>query len=548
MIGALLIAFLFSMSRILRRLLFFGHLLQLEGYKTVPYTWWLVRHIRDAAVRNSHAAGLFLLIAGFTALSFSALDTAAVSSPSRWSLVLFLLLWAVSFSSSRRYRRDRTKKPLVFTPRLKRIAAVSLVLTITMIALPTALVWPTDPWPLVLAFLLGLYLSDLMAPVCVGLARVLLEPVERSIRTGFKARARKRLAAARELDVIAITGSYGKTSVKFAVNAVLSHRFDVLATPGSYNTPMGICRVINDQLRDHHRMLILEMGMRFAGDIAELCEIAKPDVALITSVGVAHLESMGTIDAIEKEKSSLLTFVAKGGHAVLNGDDKRVLGMRDAFAGQVWTVATDCSVPADIYADGIEYGPDGSRFKVRDDTGKCLHFKTRLVGRHNISNILMAVAVGRIYGLRLRQIRHAIEQLQPVAHRLEVRREGSIIVIDDAFNSNPIGARNAVEILGQFKTGHRVVVTPGMIELGERQFEENRRLGKHIALHADLAILVGKEQTAAIAQGLREAGFPSDQIRVVRTLFEAQDIVRTSLSAGDVVLYENDLPDQFNES
>lgn len=545
---AIIITVLFSISRIIRRLRFFGHLFQLEGYKPGPYTAWLKKHTRDAVIRNSHLAGVVLLAAGLLFTLFGGPDSSASTSASRAALLALLLLWALAFSSSRRYRRHRTKKPLVFTHRMKRISTVALVSTIVLTALPVTLGQPSDAWPATLLLLGGLFLADFFAPFIVAFSGIILEPLERRIRAGFKEKARVHLASVHDLKVIAVTGSYGKTSVKFAVEAVLSHRFDVLATPDSYNTPMGICRVINDELRDQHKMLILEMGMRHPGDIAELCEIARPDVALITSVGVAHLESMGTIEAIEKEKASLLSFVRSGGYAVLNGDDDRVRNMKNIFSGSILTVATDRSVKADIFADQIKYGPEGSRFLVHDGATPPVAFRTRLVGRHNISNILMAIAVGKIYGLRLRQIRHAVAGLRPVPHRLEVKRDGPITVIDDAFNSNPVGARNAIEILGQFTGGRRVIVTPGMIELGERQFEENRILGKHIARHTDLAILVGEEQTKSIALGLREASYPPDQIRIVGSLFEAQDLVRTTLTDGDVVLYENDLPDQFNES
>ncbi|MDX1429771.1 MAG: cyanophycin synthetase, partial [Rhodothermales bacterium] len=167
---------------------------------------------------------------------------------------------------------------------------------------------------------------------------------------------------------------------------------------------------------------------------------------------------------------------------------------------------------------------------------------------HNIANILMGVAVGVLMGLRVRQIAHAVAGIAPVEHRLQLRREGPITVIDDAFNSNPVGARNAVEILGQFNSGRRVIVTPGMIELGDIEYEENRKFGEAIASNADVAVLVGPQRTAAIADGLAASGFPVDNVHVFRSLFDARDFLEQYLRAGDVVLYENDLPDQYDEA
>jgi UDP-N-acetylmuramoyl-tripeptide--D-alanyl-D-alanine ligase len=145
-------------------------------------------------------------------------------------------------------------------------------------------------------------------------------------------------------------------------------------------------------------------------------------------------------------------------------------------------------------------------------------------------------------------MKHAVARLRPVAHRLQLRKEGPITVIDDSFNSNPVGARNAIEILGQFRSGKRVIVTPGMVELGRQQEEENKKLGEFMADHVDLAVLVGENQTAPIRDGLRSAGFRDDDVVVCQSLFDARDLLQQKLKAGDVILYENDLPDQYNES
>ena len=171
-----------------------------------------------------------------------------------------------------------------------------------------------------------------------------------------------------------------------------------------------------------------------------------------------------------------------------------------------------------------------------------------MLGKHNILNILLGVAVGLEMGLRLRQIAYAVRRIEPIEHRLQLRKDGPATIIDDAFNSNPVGARNAVEILGHFQTGRRIIVTPGMVELGEKQWEENRLFGEHIAQHVDYAILVGEQQTKPIQAGLEARGFPADRIRIFNSFFDAQDFLRTTVREGDVILYENDLPDQYNET
>ncbi len=522
---SLIVAVSFSVWRMVRRTRFFLHSFQLHGYASRPFGAWLRGQLSDSVIRVSHALGLLLILLSIW------------TSAPNW---LLFLLWAGTFASSRRYRRDRPKKPLSWTARMKRLGAITGACLVGFISLPSLVSFSATT-----QLLSGLWLGDLLSPIAVWLAAQLASPVEKRIREGFKKQARSRIAVRPDLEVIAITGSYGKTSVKFAIREILSQRYPTLATPGSFNTPMGICRVVNNNLTDEHRFAVLEMGMRHPGDIAELCEIVSPNIAVITSVGVAHMESMGSIEAIAAEKGSLLTYLASDGVAILNGDDDRVLNMQRGMSQKVITVSAS-GRSADFRAVDIRYDTNGAQFDVlwKDER---IPFTTRLLGSHNVLNILMAIAVGHVADLSLRQMSHAIARLEPVEHRLEIKERGGLIVIDDAFNSNPVGAAGAVEVLGKFE-GRRVIVTPGMIELGAEEHALNRAFGGQIASNVDDAVLVGPERTRPIAEGLISAGFPESRIHVVKSLFDAQDWVASNLAHGDVVLFENDLPDQFNES
>ncbi len=531
------IATLFAGWRAWRRLRYFLHVFQLEGYKPKPFVRWLGAHTGHV-FRLSHKVAVIVL--GLAAVGFFYVDAF-------WTAMVVLPAWAVTFASSRLYRSDRQKKPLAYTNRLKRLLGLAVVLTLVPAAFGVVFGLRQGTPAGFFAYLTGLLVADLGAPLWVLGAAFLLEPLEAFFRRGFKRQARAALRQRRDLTVVGITGSYGKTSTKFILAEILRQRFNVLATPGSYNTPMGICLVVNNQLKPEHQVLVLEMGMRHRGDIRELCALAPPDVAVVTSVGVAHLETMGSIEQIALEKGDLLEHMKPGGVAVLNVDDARVAAMATRARGKVWRVSVEGRPEADVTARDLRYGPDGAAFTVRDETGAEAVFKTHLLGRHNVLNILLGVAVGREMGLRLRQMAHAVARVQPVAHRLQLRQDGPVTVIDDAFNANPVGARNAVEILGQFDTGRRVIVTPGMIELGERQWEENRAFGEHIARHADLAVLVGEQQTAPIQEGLRARNYPEEQTKIFNTFFDAQAFLKGYLRPGDVVLYENDLPDQYTE-
>lgn len=531
------IATLFAGWRAWRRLRYFLHLLQLDGYKTNEYRHWLSEH-GSHILRFSHKLALSVLV--LAGLGF------AYVSPF-WTALVMLPAWAITFASSRLYRSERQKKPLAYTNRLKRLLATAAVLTALPVVAGAVIGIGMGGLHGFLAYLIGFFVADLGVPLWVLLASYLMKPVETAIQEGFKKQARRTLKTRPNLRVIGITGSYGKTSTKFILAEILKQQYNVLATPSSYNTPMGICLVVNNKLKPEHQILVLEMGMRYRGDIQELCDLAPPDIAIVTSVGVAHLESMGSIENIAREKGDLVEYMKPGGPVVLNMDDERVAAMAARASGKVWRVSAENHPDADIAARNIRYGAEGASFMVRDETGEEVEFTTKLLGKHNVLNILLGVAVGRELGLRLRQIAHAVTRVQPVEHRLALRQEGEVTIIDDAFNANPVGARNAVEILGQFGPGRRIIVTPGMIELGERHHEENRTFGEHIARHADLAILIGQEQTRPIQEGLEAQQYPDEQTKVFNSLFDAQDFLKSYLRPGDVVLYENDLPDQYDE-
>lgn len=532
-----LLATLFAGWRAWRRLRYFLHLLQLEGYKPNQYLHWLGGH-PGHILRLSHKIAVVLLIlVGLGLFYLSPFWTAMGAFPA----------WAITFASSRLYRSEQVKKPLVYTHRLQRLLAATVFFTFLPICAGLYAAWQQGDLTGTLFYLIGFLVADFGAPLWVLLAYLVLEPLEASFRRGFKKQARQRIQARHDLTVIGITGSYGKTSTKFIIAEILRQQYNVLASPASYNTPLGLCLVANNKLQPEHQVLVLEMGMRYRGDIQELCALAPPDLAVVTSVGVAHLETMGSLENIAREKSDLIRHMKPDGIAILNADDERVAAMANDAPGKVWRVSVEGHPDADITASDIRYGPDGASFLVCDDTGTELTFKTKLLGKHNVLNILLGVAAGRAMGLRLRQIAHAVTRIEPVEHRLQLRQEGAVTIIDDAFNANPVGAQNAVEILGQFDTGRRVIVTPGMIELGERQWEENKTLGRHIARHTDLAILIGPQQTQPIQEGLEAENYPPEQTRIFTSLFDAQAFLKAYLRPGDVVLYENDLPDQYNE-
>lgn len=537
----------------LYRLRFFLHMFQQLGYKTHELRHWLLDHLFPRVILSEHIFyNILIFVISFFFAERITLTSAAIV------LSLFALFWFIDVST---FREKKEKKPLVYTARMKRLAAVLLLvlvviwyyiievghLSLVMREFASPFL-NTDPY--FMSF--GLVFVDILIPFFVFLGGWLLKPVEWTIQNGFKKEARKKIASLPNLKIIAITGSYGKTSTKFVIEAFLKERFNVLATPGSFNTPMGICKVINNDLEASNRVLILEMGARYEGNIGELCDIAQPDIIVVTNVGVAHLETFGSQEAIAREKSTLVKRVKSGGTAILNGDDQLVRSManlRDdvetVFTGEDGSVrATDISVDENGTSFTMHWLGSGGTIVEQE------RIRTKLLGKHNIQNLLLGAAVARSFNIRLKTVALAASKIEPVEHRLELKKQNGRTVIDDAFNSNPVGAENAIKVLESFQTGKKIIITPGMIELGELEDKLNYIFGRQIAeSDIDAAILVGEEQTKSILKGIKSADKEEKKfVRVVESLFKANELLAEISSEGDVVLYENDLPDSYNRS
>ncbi|HBX66836.1 MAG: hypothetical protein CL670_01605 [Balneola sp.] len=537
------------------RMRFFVHTYQQVGYKNNEFWQWMKGHW-DEKVIPANIAILNVFIFIFILFSDWFLETFTYSSLSIFFFV-FSYFW---FGSVSNYKPAKVKKPLVYTARVMRLMIPFVLFSAFFPALFTYLGFtgmiPFIQLPLP-NFFAGLQNYDLtilvfgwafgtmIVPFFVLLSGLLTKPIELYIQYGFKQQARKKLASMPDLKVIAITGSYGKTSTKFMIRDLLKERFNVCSTPGSYNTPMGICKVINNDLQSHHQILILEMGARYEGNIQELCDIAKPDISVVTNVGVAHLETFGSQDVIAREKGRLVDNLTAGDVAILNGDDERVAKM-GAGREEITRILVGLN-HGSIIGSNISYDTSGMEFDVSVDQDS-ERFNTQLLGAHNAQNLLLAVGVAHHFGIRLKTMAIAAAKIEPVEHRLELRKQGDLFVIDDAFNSNPVGAKNAVEILSQFNSGQRIIITPGMVELGEIEEEENQKFGEAIGkANLDLVVLVGEERAKPILEGIKNFDSTAMNVRVVNTLFEANELVRKHARGGDIILYENDLPDVYNE-
>ena len=436
--------------------------------------------------------------------------------------------------------RARYKKPLVMTARARRILFTALGLS----ALLALVVWGlTHNTVTLCATLLA---EVVLSPFVMLAANKLLAPVEKAITRKYINEARDILASMPSLRIVGITGSYGKTSTKHYLQRILSEEFDTLMTPGSFNTTLGVVRTIREYLKPYNEVFIVEMGAKQQGDIKEICDLVHPSIGIVTAVGEQHLESFKTIENVQRTKFELIDSLPADGLAVINNDFP-MAASRTVEGVEVARYAVSAIDAADYTAGNIVYSPDGTTFTVTGPSGRSLDLKTRLVGECNISNLMAAVIVAMRLGVPDDKIRYAVEKIEQVEHRLNVKRTpGGITIIDDAFNSNPAGSRMAVDVLSRMTGGRRIIVTPGMIELGDRQEELNRALGRHIASGVDIAIIVGRYNRQALLDGINEAGsLPAEAVHAVDTFADSQRLLATFARPGDTVLYENDLPDTF---
>ena len=508
------------------------HYFQLESYQFPGYFRTLKRNLPGALIPG-------LLLTAATMLLIALLGWCVQERlAAGWVAGVLMLAFSVGIGFGIRALtvEKKAKKPLVLTPRVKRMYAVSAVVYALAVWILRAMLG--NFW-----FLIGLF--PLLLPLWVALAGLCAWPIEKLISELYFRDAQRMLRERPDLIKIGITGSYGKTSVKFILGTLLSEKYQTMVTPSSYNTPMGVTKIIRTKLQPAHQVFVAEMGARHVGDIREMCRLVHPTYGVLTSVGPQHLDTFHTIERIQATKYELMDAVPQDGCCFFPDDGGICRELYDKTRKERRLCSLRKSGDADVWAEHITVSPAGSAFILctREESIAC---ETRLLGEHNIQNILLAATVCLRLGLTLRQISRGIGKLEPVEHRLQLIPSPGVTIIDDAFNSNPRGAEAALRVLKDF-TGRRIIITPGMVELGGDEAQFNRAFGSQMAGCVDEAILVGKRHTQPICEGLMEAGFPAEHIHTVGSLDDAAALLRTMGRPGDVALFENDLPDNYSE-
>ena len=401
--------------------------------------------------------------------------------------------------------RGKAPGPLAWTRRLRTLAAVWAGLQLVVLG-----VGAVTGVPAVFAAL-----GAAFVPVLVDAACAVTQPLERRLAQTFVDQAKARLQAVRPT-VVAITGSYGKTSTKGYVAHLLAPSTTVVASPRSFNNRAGLARAINENLVPGTEVFVAEMGTYGPGEIAELCEWIPPRIGVITAIGPVHLERFGTEDRIVEAKSEIFD---RAEVAVLNVDDDRLRSLADRLEASGKRVVRCTGADVAPMLDGVD-APAG--------------------------NVACAVAVALELGVPPEDIKELVKTLPTAANRLaRAQADGGWTILDDTFNSNPAGAARALDVLeaAAGSDSRRIVVTPGMVELGPRQYEENAAFARAAATRATDVVVVGHTNRKALLEG---AAGRTATVHTVDSREQAVAWVREQgLGPGDAVLYENDRPDHY---
>ena len=440
------------------------------------------------------------------------------------------------------YKQEQKKIPLVYTKRV-----IRLYITLTLIYMLPFIIniclIDINKYVFMIILWLLMYLDQFV----IIFANIINIPEEKLVGLYFKSKAINKLNNMGNLSVIGITGSYGKTSSKNILCDILNVKYNALASPKNFNTPYGLMMTINNHLDKFNDYFIAEMGACKKGEIKELCDLVHPKYGILTKIGIAHLETFGSEETIQKTKFELIESIPEDGIGILNRDDPKQVNYKGNIKARVLWIGIDNYKECDVYATDIKLSNLGTTFTVHfKNDKKKYEFTTKLLGKNNIYNILAGIALGNELGISKEQLIKAVKGVKPVEHRLELKRYYDMHLIDDAYNANPDGCKMALDVL-KMMPGEKIVISSGMIELGPLADKMHKDLGKYMSDKVNYAILIGKEQTKYIKEGLIENKFNPDNIFVLNNVLDAFNLVNKLKGKDTYILLQSDLPDIFNE-
>lgn len=514
----------------------FMQIIQLSGYHIRGYFDWLQN------TRAKYFVRLLMLVvlssAGIivTNVIFRVFTEPFAEYFSYFGLIFYFLFSGIFI----KVMFDTPKKtPLKMTARMKRSMTLLFILSFAI----------SFGFILLSSLFIDVYrfgavaLTPILIPLLVPLVHFVMKPLEKAINRSYIKKAKRKLKDYPHLIKIGITGSYGKTSVKNALSTILGEKYSVCASPLNYNTPMGMTKTVLEYLMPVNQVLIAEMGARQNGDIKELCDIIEPTYGIITSIGEQHMATFGSFENVKRTKAELANYLGENGYCTFNADNEAVLEISKQSNCQKAFVSLN-NKDVDVFASDIKTTEDGTKFTLNIE-GKTLKCETKLLGIHNITNLLLCVPIALKLGLTHKQIIEGIKKIKPTEHRLQlVSAANDVLILDDTYNASIEGSTRALEVLQMFNR-RKIVITPGLVELGAMERLANYEFGEKIAKVADIVIIVNQVNYLAIKQGLLDTKFDEKNIYQADSVAIAQTMLKDILQKGDIILWENDLPDNY---
>jgi len=445
-------------------------------------------------------------------------------------------------------KNHNAKTPLRYTARIKRLISLLVVIIVSINFCILFLV------PFRWSYILFGLIQVATIPLSI-LAMLLIAPIEKAINNRYIKQAKNKLhkltTKKEPLIVVGITGSFGKTTAKNILKALLSTKYKVCATQGNYNTPMGITLTINNDLKQDDQVLLLEMGARYRQDIKELTGIAPLDYCLLTSIGDCHIATFGSQQAIIETKCDIVDGLKDGGIAVVCADNDCVKERLKGKDNIIFITSNDKNKPQFAFVQNIKTTTRGTCW-IQNINDISFEMSTVLLGEHIPHIVNLCIALAYKMGITdIVQIKQAISDLQAVPHRLQLIQNTSAegtVVIDDSYNANIESIKTAINVLSKFDNYKKIIITPGIVEQGQNEVATNTQIGTIIAKVCDYAFLIGSRNNY-IANGIDEYK-DSDTNKNLCQIhkFDNRDQSVTflqTLSGKKVVLFCNDLPDNF---
>ena len=506
------------------------HMLQQNQYNdNNHYIKWLIANPKTVFLSLDFIS-MVIIILGYL-LNNRLTDTLVIMA------IIFYMLDNVRIINNRKLAR--IKKPLVVTRRVKR-----LIFTLTILYLLPIVIYLKNRdsvLQLLVVESIIIYLNYFM----VLFAKIINKPIERFVYRYYYTKATMKLDSIPDLMVVGVTGSYGKTSASTILNSILSKKYQTRQTPRNLNTINGLMKTINNQLVEKDQVFIAEMGAYKQNEINKLCVLAKPKYGILTYIGLTNLNTFGTLENVKKTMFELIDYLPDDGIAILNSDDISQTGYDiKSKCKKIWIGINNKK--ADVIAKNIKCSYEGSKFDVVFKGDKTVyHFETKLLGNYNIYNILASIALAKELDISVKDLEKIVSTIRPIKSRLELKDYKYMYQLDDTYNSNPVGAKMALDVLDTMP-GIKLVVTPGMVDLAEQEKQYNRTFGHQISKVADYVILVGAKRTRPIFDGLMENSFDKEKIFVVNHINDAYDLIQTLKFKEKIyALFENDLPDIY---